>query len=365
MRKRNLNAEKEIIDALTRRPEGLTRRALLAVTELHKSTVSQALTRLKKRQVLVSISKRNIGGKVEEIYRLRTSPLQQWARENASLDRHEKKMSRKNRALLHVLVGDHEYVRIATLYQVYKAVMSGDETLEVFRDQVTGAWGKSPSEAIERLVKSIEETGRAETSWAKPLGIPQEQLLLPRPLIRQAIMEAMKEGKIRIQNLAFIAPSHGLDQVIQTFERDLHLRIDNTKRRLNGEHEELLQEPVAVSDSQKVIDFTSNVLEMIDDVTTQAINLENHEMSKRLRTIYREGQILTRLYGEEMASLYLSKFRQLVNAHWALFSKMLRSRSELLRKIMQEDNLPREAWLKELDAGRGMPISKTGAVPLT
>jgi len=363
VRRRNVNAEKRIIDALTQKPEGLNRRSLIAL-DLDKSTVSLALDRLRKRRILVSLSKRNIAGKTETIYRLRDTPLQSWLQKNAALDIHEKKMSRELRGLLHALLEDQEYRRITTLYQVYKAVMTGDETLEMFREQVKGAWGNSSSEAIERLVRNIEDTARAETSWVKTAGLHQNDLLIPRPLIRQAVREAMKKGKIRIRNLAFIAPSDELDQEIHTLERDLDDRIDETKRQLEGRHTEPTQEPSVTKDSPKVTDFKSKALAMVNDLNTQNINFENHEMLKRLRMVYGEGEIMTRLYGEEMATFYLNKLRDIVNTHWLLFSKMLQSGDELLRKMKQEDNAPRDSWLKELEAGGGLPISQTGAVTL-
>jgi hypothetical protein len=360
-----VNADRKIIDTLRQKPEGLNRGSLIAFTGLHKSTVCIALPRLRKRGTLVFLSKQNIiTGKIETIYRLRNTPLQSWFQKNAALDGHEKKMSRELRGLLHALLEDQEYRRITTRHQVYKAVMTGDETLEMFREQVEGAWGNSSSEAIERLVRHIEETARAETSWDKTVRIHQNDLLIPRPLIRQAILEAMKEGKIRIQNLAFIAPSRELDQEIQTLERDLGLRIEDTKRRLDGEQVESPQERVRAGDSRNVTDFRSKVLEMIDDLMTQNINFENHEMHKRFRRVYEEGAVLTSLYGEEMASLYRNKLRDILNTHSLLFSKLYQSRNELLRKIKQVDNLPRDAWLKELETGRGLPISQTGAVAL-
>jgi hypothetical protein len=366
---KDVNAEERIIEALTRSPEGLNQTTLVAVTELDKSTVSNALPRLKKRRVLVTYHKKNTAGKLEKIHRLRHSPLQQWARKNALLARHEKKLSNELQRLLQALVDDAEYVRVATEYQVYRAALSGNEAFEVLLEQVGasgGAWGKSQSEAIERLVTSIQETAREETSWVKTVGIRQDKALLPRPLIRQTVIEAVKKRKLRLQNLSFITPSHEhkLDQAAQALERDLLLRIENTRRQLDREHGEAVQKPAVTRESETAANFRSKVLEMVDDLTTRAINIENNEMLKTIRAIYLDGQTLVSLYGEEMASLHMNKIRNLVNAHWAFFSKMSKSRSELLRKMMQDDNLPRQAWHRDLDAGGGLPVSKTGAVPL-
>jgi hypothetical protein len=139
--------------------------------------------------------------------------------------------------------------------------------------------------------------------------------------------------------------------------------MEEVKQRL-GKGIDTIQEPAVAKVSQQALDFTSDVMRMIDEISTQAISLENHEMLKRLRMLYNEGQVLTRLHGEAMASLYLTKIRLVLSAHWVFYSKMLRTRDTLFRKIMRAENTEMQAWLEELEAGRNSPISESLAIPL-